>query len=140
MIWTHLYLSPEPLCAQDLIERLKVSKALVSLSIKDLLHYQVIVQTEETLNKKNKFYTANPDVVSVIRNVLESRETKMVSKLLEEFTELASRDSESQIRGSLSPERLEALGKMITGADFLLRQALALSSEDPEFISRMLIK
>lgn len=133
MIWTHLYLSPVPLSAQELITRLRVSKALVSLSMKDLLHYQLILQTEESLNKKNKFYIANPDVFEVIRGVLQTRELQMMGRIENEFNLLSQTDSDPSAK-LLDQERMQALGLMIEGAHSSLKSLIQLAEVDPSFL------
>ena len=112
MIWTHLYLSNQPLSALELIQRLKVSKALVSISIKDLVKYNLIIQTEESENKKNKFYITNPDTFGAIKNVLENREMKMMERIRSEFKALkeikkARPDSNKEIIDQQKLENLE---------------------------------
>ena len=134
MIWTHLYLSPVPLSAQELITRIKVSKALISLSIRDLAYYQLITQTEESMNRKNKFYTANPDVFNAIRSVLETREIKMLGQIQQEFQLLKN------FPGTLPTvdhSKLLLLGNMITGANEALAQLIQLSQIDPSFFKNM---
>lgn len=42
-IWTHVWLAKNPIDATTLVLRLEVSKALISLAIKDLVHYDVII-------------------------------------------------------------------------------------------------
>ncbi len=138
IIWTHLYLSPKPISAQELIARLKVSKALVSLSIKDLLHYNLILQTDESLNKKNKFYIANPDVFSVIRNILETRELEMMKRIGDEFKTLHQQHQEKPSTGLIDETRLQNLGEMISGADTALKSLLQLSAMDPSFFQSIL--
>ena len=133
MIWTHLYLSPEPLSAQDLIQRLRVSKALISLSMKDLLEYQLILQTDESLSKKNKFYIANPEVFEVIRGVLETRELQMMGKISSEFKSLEELEKNSADH-FVQSDRLNALGEMIEGGQTGLQQLIALSKLDPRFL------
>jgi DNA-binding transcriptional regulator GbsR (MarR family) len=137
MIWTHLYLSPRPVSAQELIARLKVSKALISLSLKDLLHYDLIQQTEESLNKKNKFYTANPDVFSVIRNILTTREQEILRSTREEFGLLKNLTENSEGSTPIATDRLESLGFMIQGAETSLAAILALSEIGPEQLKLM---
>lgn len=141
-IWTHLYLSPTPLSAQDLIARLRVSKALISLSMKDLLEYQLVIQTEDSLERKNKFYYANPDVFGVIRGVLESRETQMLQRASTEYQQLREMVSEPvapPLKGP-APEplvdrrRMNQLGEMIEGAQGALRQLIELQKIQPDFL------
>jgi DNA-binding transcriptional regulator GbsR (MarR family) len=134
-IWTHLYLSPSPLSAQDIISRLKVSKALVSLSMKDLLHYKLILQTEESVNKKNKFYTANPEVFSVIRGVLETREHLMLTRILTEFKNLEEIYSNATASNLIDHERMKLLGKMVKGASSALQNIILLTNVDFSFLN-----
>jgi len=134
IIWTHVYLSPSPLSAGDLIARLKISKALVSLSLSDLIHYGLIVQTPESADRKTKHYRATPDVFASIKNILETRETPMLQEIQSRFDTLHAKAPE----GSVSKERLEDLGRMIEGANEGLRNLLLLASVDPSFLSAFL--
>ena len=131
-IWTHIYLSPTPLSALELIERLKVSKALISLAMKDLIHYRLLVQTAESLDRKNKFYTASPNVFEAIRFVLETRELKMMNQVQTEFGLLknfpASKDSDI-----VDEAKLKRLGLMIRGGDSALKNVMKLAAISPQF-------
>jgi len=132
-IWTHLYLSPTPLSAQELISRLKVSKALVSLSMKDLLRYQLILQTEESLNKKNKFYLANPEVFSVIRGVLQNREHQMLTRIAAEFKCLEEFLYHGSHSALIDRSKLNLLGNMVKGASSALQNIIMLTNVDFSF-------
>lgn len=134
IIWTHLYLSPSPLSAGDLIARLKISKALASLSLGELIHYRLIEQTPECADRKTKYYRAVPEVFVAIKNILETRETPMLREIQSRFDTLHTKAPE----GSLSKERLEDLGRMIEGANEGLRNLLLLASVDPSFLSNIL--
>lgn len=142
-IWTHLYLSPSPLSAQDLIVRLKVSKALISLSMKDLLEYRLVIQTEDSLEKKHKFYYANPDVFGVIRGVLETRETHMLQRVSSEYRQLALAVSEPVVPALKGPtpaplldsERMSKLGGMVSGAQDALQNLIELQKIQTSFFN-----
>jgi DNA-binding transcriptional regulator GbsR (MarR family) len=132
-IWTHIYLSPEPLSALELIPRLKVSKALVSMAMKDLIHYRLILQTKESLEHKNKFFVANGDVFEAIKNVLESREMLLMNQIQSEHRVMQS--IQKQNKGDLiDDKKLKALGKMIQGGDKALRGIMTLSSIHTQFL------
>lgn len=98
-IWVHLFLTSEPLDAADLIERLKISKALVSMSINDLIDYDVI-QANGKSSRGSTLYRANPDVISVIENVLRKRERHMLSRI-STATRLLKKLSNSVIKQNL---------------------------------------
>lgn len=139
MIWTHLYLSPQPLSALDLISKLKVSKALISISIKDLIKYKLIIQTDESENKKNKFYYTNPDVFGAIKNILETREMKIMEKIRVEFKILKEikKNKPEASKEIINPEKLEKLEEMITGASAVLKGIATAGEIDPAMIQMM---
>jgi DNA-binding transcriptional regulator GbsR (MarR family) len=102
-IWTHIYLSPKPLSALDLIYRLSVSKALISVAMKDLISYRLIFQTKESLTHKNKFFTANNDVFEAIKQVLESREMHLMNLIQSEHRMMQTIQKQNQ--GELVDEK-----------------------------------
>lgn len=123
-VWTHLYLSPEPLDASDLMARLGMSKSLASITINDLLTYKVIVGRGKG-PKDTLVYSANPEVREVVLEILKNRERKML-----EAAEVEQR-SLKQVLGTtsdhgLDAERLVSVGRMIGEAQLALSAIIAL--------------
>ena len=83
-IWTQIFLSQKALSGAELTRSLKVSKALVSPALKELLKHKLIF--EQRIDAKTKAYTANPDVLGVIRNVLVRREAQLIKKNTKKFS------------------------------------------------------
>ena len=67
-IWTQVFLSKTSLSGAELTQRLEVSKSLVSPALSELEEYGLIIMTED--GKKTKRYSAAPNVVSVIKDIL----------------------------------------------------------------------
>jgi DNA-binding transcriptional regulator GbsR (MarR family) len=111
-VWTHLYLSPQPLDASELMARLKISKSLASITINDLLRYGVIVQKGKG-PKDTQVYTVNPDVREVILRVLKEREAQMMNRLQDCFSKLAIEQKCEGPDERFSIERMTALGQLI---------------------------
>ena len=111
------------------MSRLKVSKALISLSLNDLLKFDVILESGKSA-RGTQTYVANPDVVDVILNVLRRRERKMLAKAETSYRMLASLSRESHERYGLTAERVETLGRMIGEAQNALSSLLELTTLD----------
>src|SRR5665213_2913352 len=124
-LWTHIYLAKNPLDAGNLMQRLKVSKALISLSLNDLLKFDVILENGKS-NRGTQTYVANPEVLDVILNVLRRRERKMLSKAETSHKMLSSLGPENLIRANCHGERVESLGRMISQAQNALSSLLEL--------------
>lgn len=133
-IWTLIFLSKQPVNAKHLMENLKISKALVSMSIKDLLHYDVIHEVAKEGPSTQK-YTYNPEIFHVITNVLKSRESVLLRKINEQIARAqtlkgASKNTslESTEIGdgdnSICETQLEALSQMSRAAESTLLSLL----------------
>jgi DNA-binding transcriptional regulator GbsR (MarR family) len=122
-IWALVFLSEKPLNSTYMTKKLKVSKALVSLAIKDLLHYKVL----EVVEKKNKeiYFKSNPDIFNVINTVLKNRESKMLESIREKFEELVKREQPLNQEYELSTDRINEMGFMILAAQETLKTLIA---------------
>lgn len=118
-IWAHLFLSQEPLDAAALMKRLGISKALVSLSIKEMLQYKVI----EELGKSERgtiLYQANQNTTEVILNVLRSRERLMLSRISSAFRLCENMGEREKEKLRLSSEQLIKMKELIQTAEMSL--------------------
>jgi DNA-binding transcriptional regulator GbsR (MarR family) len=128
-LWTHIYLAKNALDAGNLMQRLKVSKALISLSLNDLLRYDVILENGKSA-RGTQTYIANPDVLDVILNVLKRRERKMLAKAENSHKMLCGLSPENLARANCHGQRIESLGRMILQAQNALASLLELATLD----------
>jgi DNA-binding transcriptional regulator GbsR (MarR family) len=98
-IWVHLYTSKQPLESLELVKRLGVSKGLISIALRDLLDYRVVA-VDHTGRHGTTYYSANPNLMEVIGQVLRSRESVM----------LGTAKHASESLGRLKPSELESVG------------------------------
>lgn len=130
-IWTHLFLSETPLDATTLVRRLKVSKALVSFSVRDLLEYEVIQEVARGRGR-TVYYRTNPDVTAVILNVLRLRERKMLSQVVVSAKQLDGATAEAHSEMKVNPEKIRELGEMAKSAQGFLDGLINLGSEQKD--------
>lgn len=78
-----LLLSSEPLCLDDLMERLGISKASVSMNMRTLEHMGMVRQVwVRGGSGRRKYYEAETDFWQIIRNILSGREMRDVERAL----------------------------------------------------------
>lgn len=87
-VWVHIYLSEKPITAKELTDKLGVTKGLISMTLSELIAYQV-VEKVNTGNAKSPGYQSNTDLVEVICNVLRNRELKLTNKIQKNIQELS---------------------------------------------------
>jgi DNA-binding transcriptional regulator GbsR (MarR family) len=122
-MWTHLFVSGRPMDAGELIRRLDISKALASMTLKDLLAYEVVLPAGRSARGTDLF-CANSDTMGVILNVLRKREQVLLGKITTAYDELESA-SKNQRGLESSRERLQELGSLIASARSMLDLVLA---------------
>jgi DNA-binding transcriptional regulator GbsR (MarR family) len=119
MIWAHVWLAKNPIDATTLVKRLDVSKALVSLAIKDLLKYDVI-QILDKGDRRKMFLIPNTDVETVISNILKNRESVMLGSILKSQNAVSRLDQKIQDKFDLNSDRLDQMKMMTTMAEMAL--------------------
>lgn len=118
-IWTHIFLAQEPIDSTTLVKRLNVSKALVSLAIKDLLTYDVIQVVGKGTRRKILFQS-NTDLTKVIIQVLRMRERKMLSQIMSSYKNLKKMKHDEKGAVEISMDKATELGHMIETAEHSL--------------------
>lgn len=125
-LWTHLFLAKDALDAGQLMGRLKISKALTSLSLNDLLKYEVILEHGKS-NRGTQLYIANQDVLDVILNVLRARERKMLARAEISQKMLYQLGESALASARLQADRVESIGRLIGQAQNALTGLLELA-------------
>ncbi|GAB4509827.1 MAG: hypothetical protein OHK0046_05520 [Anaerolineae bacterium] len=78
-----LLMSAEPLSLDDLMERLSISKASVSMNMRSLEHMGMVRQVWlRGRSGRRKYYEAETDFMQIITNILSSREMRDVDRAI----------------------------------------------------------
>ena len=77
-IWTLLYLREAPQCSADIQDLLQMSAGLVSMSVKELLHWEVIAKVWVEGDRRD-FYAANTDLWRMMTRVVREREAHLLA-------------------------------------------------------------
>lgn len=76
-----LYLSPQPLHADEIAETLAIARSNVSMGLKELLSWD-LVQVSHTLGDRRDFFHSSDDPWEVIRIVVEGRKRREIDPTL----------------------------------------------------------
>jgi DNA-binding transcriptional regulator GbsR (MarR family) len=105
MTWAFLYLCPEPASAKDICSALNISPALVSITLQDLLRWQV-VRKISPIGKRRDYYIAEHDMRKMLNQVIENRERPQVENVKQKLAmALGALDQENRSRPDLKSKR-----------------------------------
>jgi len=146
-IWAVLYLSPEPLSAEDLRVALSLSSGAVSMTVNDLLRWGVVRKVWVQGERKD-FYTAEVQLWRMISRVFNEREKSEIILAIESFEEALvevsklrhSSDPKTRARAELQYERIKQLLELAKLGRRLVETLLATAKIDAEPLVRFLLR
>lgn len=116
-VWALLYLREHPMTAGELEKTLNLSKGGVSMLLRDLERWGVVLRVREPGSGAWK-YRAESELLTMVRRVIEEREGEFIARIK---TDLAEALRLAQQSGKLSKDRLDRLRKMSALADQMER-------------------
>jgi DNA-binding transcriptional regulator GbsR (MarR family) len=146
-IWSVLYLSPEPLSAEDLREALKLSSGAVSMTLNELSRWGVVRKVWVQGERKD-FYAAEVQLWRMISRVFSEREKAEIVAAIEAFEEALAEvsslrhaaDPETRARAELQHERITQLLDLAKLGKRLIETLLTTAKLDAEPLVRFLLR
>jgi len=146
-IWAVLYLSPEPLSAEDLRQALKLSSGAVSMTLNELSRWGVVRKVWVQGERKD-FYAAEVQLWRMISRVFSEREKTEIVMAIEAFEEALadvsklrhSTDPATSARAELQYERIKQLLELARLGKRLIETLLATAKLDAEPLVRFLLR
>ncbi|MCB9746168.1 MAG: hypothetical protein H6741_00835 [Alphaproteobacteria bacterium] len=97
-VWTVLYLSQEPLSADDIVHRTGLSAGSVSMTLNELRTWGVVHKVRRP-GERRRLYEPETDIWSMVTHVFRERELKVVRSAIESFAAAARLLDEHSISG-----------------------------------------
>ena len=146
-IWAVLYLSPEPLSAEDLRQALKLSSGAVSMTLNELSRWGVVRKVWVQGERKD-FYAAEVQLWRMISRVFSEREKTEIVMAIEAFEEAlaevsklrTSPDPKTRARAELQHERIKQLLELARLGKRLIETLLTTAKIDAEPLVRFLLQ
>ncbi|WP_163071672.1 GbsR/MarR family transcriptional regulator, partial [Acinetobacter baumannii] len=74
-VYALLYVSPAPLCADEIVAALGISRSNVSMSLKELQAWNLVL-LKHLPNDRRNFFTTPEDVWQILRTLAEERKKR----------------------------------------------------------------
>ncbi|MFK7853703.1 MAG: GbsR/MarR family transcriptional regulator [Granulosicoccus sp.] len=110
-IYAVLFLSDEPLCADDLVEALGVSRSNVSMGLKELQAWQLVRLQHRPADRRD-FFSTPTDLWEIVRTLIDQRKTREIDPTLTVLRELQL-DQDFDQSDEHTRQRIEQTTEMI---------------------------
>jgi len=106
-----LFLSEEPLCADELVAALGLSRSNVSMGLKELQAWQ-LVRLQHRQNDRREFFSTPDDLWDIVRTLVDQRKAREIDPTLTVLRELQLED-DFKSSTEYTSQRIEKTTKMI---------------------------
>jgi DNA-binding transcriptional regulator GbsR (MarR family) len=89
-IYAVLFASDRPLCADDIVERLGVSRSNVSMGLKELQSWNLL-RHRQVQGDRREFFTTPDDIYAIVRTLADERKKREIDPTLSVLRELLMR-------------------------------------------------
>ena len=86
-IYALLYVSPDPLCAEQIVEALGISRSNVSMSLRELQGWNLVL-LKHLPDDRRDFFTTPEDVWLILRTLAEERKKREIDPTLSVLREI----------------------------------------------------
>ena len=148
-VWTLLYLSPVPLTAGDLKDRLLISSGAVSMTLAELIRWGVVKKVW-VQGERRDYFAAELALWRMISRVLAERERAEIAAAVESFERAleeleaarkghGAKGGEARARADFQARRVKALLDLAKLGRTLLDALLSTAKLDAEPLARFLL-
>ena len=145
-VWSVLYLSPDPLSAEDLRQLLRLSSGAVSMTLSELARWGVVRKVWVQGERKD-FFVAEVQLWKMISRVFNEREKVEIVSAVEAFEDALraldriaqAAEGEKRARAELQKERIKRLLDLAKLGQALLDALLSTAKLDAAPLARFLL-
>lgn len=94
-IYAVLFIADRPLCADDIVERLEISRSNVSMGLKELQSWNLL-QHRSMPGDRRDFFVTPADIYAIVRTLVDERKKREIDPTLSVLRELLMRKPDSE--------------------------------------------
>ncbi len=91
-----LLISPEALCAEDIMEELKISRGNANMNLRALMDWNLVFK-ELKPGERREFFVAEKDMWEVVKNIIIQRKKKELEPMLRVLDELSDVEGNDEV-------------------------------------------
>lgn len=131
-----LYLAAEPLCTDDIMEDLQISRGNTSMNLRQLVNWGLVHRVHKKGDRK-EYFLAETDVWEMFETIVRERRRREVEPIIETIDrcremiadQLPSFEPDRRHEAEVFRERLDAMGQFLGSVMTLLNVLLATGRE-----------
>ncbi|WP_420320234.1 GbsR/MarR family transcriptional regulator [Flagellimonas sp.] len=131
-----LFISPNPLSTEEIMEELQISRGNTSMNVRQLIDWGIVAKELKTGERK-EYFSTEKDVHELARIIAKERSRREIQPVIKTLKEISSIKSDGSEASEELIKQTKALHKMAETADSLLTKTVELKQN---WMSNALLK
>ena len=131
-----LFVSPEPLSMEDIMEELHISRGNASMNIRHLIDWGIVYRVN-VAGERKEFYKSEKDVQELARTVAKERSRREIQPTLKVLKEVSSIENDGTPRTKELINKTKELYDLAETADTILNRVV---DQESNWITKTLVK
>jgi DNA-binding transcriptional regulator GbsR (MarR family) len=132
-----LYLSPDPVTAEEIATTLSVARSNVSTSLKELQHWDLINVVHELGDRRDRYASKSKDVWELFKLVLEGRRQREVDPTVTMLRGCLEEVEEADTQSAYTRQRLQEMLEFLETMTVLYEQVRGMPRDQLERLVKM---
>lgn len=131
-----LFISPEPLSMEDIMEQLKISRGNTSMNLRQLMDWGIV--TKELIpGERREYFTTEKDVNELARTIVKERSRREIKPVIKVLRDVSSIKNDNSDKTKELIKQTKALHELTENADKMINRIV---DQDQSWLTKTLMK
>ncbi|QRM88063.1 ArsR family transcriptional regulator [Lacinutrix sp. WUR7] len=131
-----LFITPNPLSMEDIMEELKISRGNTSMNLRQLMDWGIVTK-ELVAGERKEFFTTEKDVQELTRVIAKERSRREIRPVIKVLKDVSSIQDDGTQKTKELIKQTKALKELTENADLMINN---LVDKNQNWITKSLIK
>jgi len=131
-----LWISPEPLSMEDIMEELHISRGNTSMNLRQLMDWGIVFK-ESKPGERKEYFVSEKDVQELARQVAKERSRREIKPVIKVLREVSAIEGDGTTKTEELIKQTRALYELADSADTMMNKVV---SQESNWITKTLMK
>ena len=131
-----LWISPEPLSMEDIMEELHISRGNTSMNLRQLMDWGIVFK-ESKPGERKEYFVSEKDVQELARQVAKERSRREIKPVIKVLKDVSSIENDGSKKTKELIEQTQALYDLASKADSIMNKVV---NQESNWLTKSLMK
>lgn len=131
-----LWISPDPLSMEDIMEELHISRGNVSMNLRQLMDWGIVFK-ENKVGERKEYFVSEKDVQELARQIAKERSRREIQPVIKVLKDVSSIKKDGSAKTEELIKQTKALYDLADTADTMMNKIV---NQEQNWITKTLIK